>query len=74
MAPVEAKLSFINVFLLSERSLNSNSKVKKCPCDGANQRSGQGQVAKGQLSKMKKHSHAAHVFRLSSNRNSLVMV
>ena len=28
-------------------------------------RSGQGQVAKGQLSNMKKHGHAAHVFRSS---------
>ena len=55
-------------FFLSERSLDSNSKVYKCLWDGARQRSGQGQVAKGQLSKVKKHSHAAHVFRSSFKR------
>ena len=65
MAPTEAKQSIINAFFLSGRSLDSHSKVLKCPWDGAKQRSGQGQVAKGQLSNMKKHGHAAHVFRSS---------
>ena len=64
MAPTEAKQSIINVFF-SGRSLDSHSKVLKCPWDGAKQRSGQDQVAKGQLSNMKKHGHAAHVFRSS---------
>ena len=63
MAPTEVKQSIINVF--SGRSLDSHSKVLKCPWDGAKQRSGQGQVAKGQLSNMKKHGHAAQVLRSS---------
>ena len=53
------------LFFLSGRSLESHSKVLKCPRDGAKQRSGQGQVAKGQLPNMKKHGHAAHGFRSS---------
>ena len=54
MAPPEAKLIFINVFFfISGRSLDSHRKVLKCPWDGPKQRSGQGQVAKGQLAKMK---------------------
>ena len=50
-------------FFLSGRSLDSHSKELKCPWD--TQKSGQGQVAQGQLSNMKKHGHAAHVFRSS---------
>ena len=61
-------------FFLSGRSLDSHSKVLKGPWDGAKQRSGQGQVAKGQLSNMKKHRHAAHVLGHLSKRNSLVIV
>ena len=53
------------MLFLSGRSEDSHSKVLKCPWDGAKQRSGQGQVAKGQLSNMKRHGHAAHVFRSS---------
>ena len=74
MAPTEAKQSIINVFFLSERSLDSHNKVLKCPWDGPKQRSGQGQVAKGQLSNMKKHGHAAHVLGHLAKRNSLVIV
>ena len=55
MAPAEVKQNLINVFF-SERSLDSNIKVQNRPWDGDKQRSGQGQVAKGQLSKVKKHS------------------
>ena len=53
------------LFFLSGRSWDSHSKVLKCQWDGAKQRSGQGQISKCQLSNMKKHGHAALVFRSS---------
>ena len=74
MAPTQAKQSIINAFFLVGRSLDSHSKVLRCPWDGAKQWSGQGQVAKGQLSNMKKHGHVAHVLGHLSKRNSLVIV
>ena len=61
-------------FILSGRSSEGQSMILKGSWVCPKQRSGQGQVTKGQVSSMSKSGHTTHVFRSFFDTNWLVMV